>query len=129
MATIKLRKFEDINVVPFIDIMLVLLTIILITATFIAQGLIPVNLPKADAKPGANVKYVEISIQKSGDIYFGREKVDKALLKQRVDDLAPNDSIVVKSDKDAVFQGFVDVIDALKQKGLDKVTIVTAQSI
>jgi len=127
MAAIKIRKFEDINVVPFIDIMLVLLTIILITATFIAQGLIPVNLPKADAKPGADIKYVEISIQQGGDIYFGKEKVDKEILRQRVSQLSSSDSIVVKSDKSAAFQGFVDVIDVLKQKGMDKVTIVTMQ--
>ena len=127
MSAIKLKKFEGINVVPFIDIMLVLLTIILITATFIAQGLIPVALPKADAKPGADIKYVEISIRKDGAIFFGKDRADNASLKEKVNNLATNDTIVVKSDKEAAFQSFVDVIDVLKQKGLDKVTIVTAQ--
>jgi biopolymer transport protein ExbD len=127
MAAIKLKKFNEINVVPFIDIMLVLLTIILITATFIAQGLIPVNLPKSEAKPGATVKYVEISIQRDGAIYFGKEKVDKGGLKQRVESLSQNDTVVVKSDKDAAFQGFVDVIDTLKTKNIEKVSIVTIQ--
>ena len=127
MAAIKLKKFNEINVVPFIDIMLVLLTIILITATFIAQGLIPVNLPKAEANPGATVKYVEISIQKDGGIFFAKEKVDKESLKQKVESLSQNDTVVVKSDKDAAFQVFVDVIDALKTKNIEKVSIVTAQ--
>jgi len=39
------REFKDINVIPLVDIMLVLLTIVLITATFVVQGSIPVNLP------------------------------------------------------------------------------------
>jgi biopolymer transport protein ExbD len=124
---IKLKKFDTINVVPFIDVMLVLLTIILITATFIAQGLIPVALPKADAAPGANIKFVEISIQKDGSIYFGKEKVDKSSLAQSLGSLNPGDQIVVKSDKDAAFQGFVDVIDELKKRNLEKVSIVTSK--
>lgn len=127
MAAIKLKKFDEINVVPFIDIMLVLLTIILITATFIAQGLIPVNLPKADASASANVKYVEILIQKDGSIYFGKEKVDKVTLKQKVLELSQNDAVLVKSDKDATFQCFVDVVDTLKAKNIEKVSIVTTQ--
>jgi len=124
---IKVKKFDTINVIPFIDVMLVLLTIILITATFIAQGLIPVALPKADAAPGANVKFVEISIQKDGAIYFGKERVDKPLLAQKISVLNTNDQIVVKSDKNAAFQGFVDVIDELKKRNLEKVSIVTSK--
>jgi biopolymer transport protein ExbD len=124
---IKLKKFDTINVVPFIDVMLVLLTIILITATFIAQGLIPVALPKADAAPGANIKFVEISIQKDGSIFFGKLKVDKNGLAQSLGSLNPGDQIVVKSDKDAAFQGFVDVIDELKKQNLEKVSIVTSK--
>ena len=41
------KKFDEINVIPFIDIMLVLLVMVLTTATFIKQGVIPVNLPEA----------------------------------------------------------------------------------
>ena len=40
------KKFDSINVIPFIDIMLVLLVMVLTTATFIKQGVIPVNLPE-----------------------------------------------------------------------------------
>jgi len=53
-----MKKFDQINVIPFIDIMLVLLAIVLMTATFIAQGKIDVNLPtsKAPATPPSTPK-------------------------------------------------------------------------
>lgn len=43
------KRFDSINVIPFIDIMLVLLVMVLTTATFIKQGIIPVDLPQAKA--------------------------------------------------------------------------------
>lgn len=43
------KKFDEINIIPFIDIMLVLLAIVLITASFISQGKIQVNVPKASS--------------------------------------------------------------------------------
>ena len=42
-----MKKFDEINIIPFIDIMLVLLAIVLVTASFISQGKIQVNVPKA----------------------------------------------------------------------------------
>ncbi len=43
----KLQKYDSINVIPFIDVLLVLLAIVLLTSTFITKGIIPVNLPDA----------------------------------------------------------------------------------
>ena len=43
----KLKKYDSINVIPFIDVLLVLLTIVLMTSTFISKGIIPISLPKA----------------------------------------------------------------------------------
>ena len=50
------KKFDSINVIPFIDIMLVLLVMVLTTATFIKQGVIPVNLPEAKATDQIDTK-------------------------------------------------------------------------
>ena len=54
------KKFDSINVIPFIDIMLVLLVMVLTTATFIKQGVIPVNLPEAKATDQIDTKKVII---------------------------------------------------------------------
>ena len=59
------KGFDGINVIPFIDIMLVLLTIVLTTATFIANGTIPVNLPKAESSDAAG-RGVTVEINQGG---------------------------------------------------------------
>ena len=67
----QLKKFDSINVVPFIDIMLVLLVIVLTTATFVAKGIIPVDLSegKSSQKLTKN-KELTITIKQNGDIFF-----------------------------------------------------------
>lgn len=62
------REFKDINVIPLVDIMLVLLTIVLITATFVVQGSIPVQLPTAKSQESKQLKGIEIVITKDGNI-------------------------------------------------------------
>lgn len=122
---LKTKKFESINVVPFIDVMLVLLTIVLTMATFVAQGLIPVNLPKGSSKQESHIKTIEITIKEDGKIYFQNEQVDKNLLISRLANINQNDQVIVKSDKNSRFQAFVDVVDALKEKNIEKISIVT----
>ena len=64
----KLKKFDSINVVPMIDIMLVLLVIVLTTATFIAKGVIPLRLPKAESATSLQKsKTIDISISQNGE--------------------------------------------------------------
>ena len=121
----KIKKFDAINVVPFIDVMLVLLTIVLTIATFVAQGLIPVNLPKGSVKQESSLKTIEITIKEDGKIYYQNEEVTKEVLRVKVQAIGKNDAVSVKSDKNSKFQSFVDVIDALKEKEIEKVSIIT----
>ncbi len=121
----KAKRFDGINVVPFIDVMLVLLTIVLTVATFVAQGAIPLSLPKANAKPMAEVKYVEISINAQNELFFGKDKVDLATLQAKINNLTKDDQVVIRGDSASAFQNFVSVIGLLKNKGLEKITIVT----
>lgn len=122
---VKIKKFDSINVVPFIDVMLVLLTIVLTVATFVAQGLIPVNLPKGSTKQEIKLKSIEIVIKEDGKIYYQNEFVDKNTMRQKLASVNKNDQIIVKSDKNSKFQSFVDVIDALKERNIEKISIVT----
>ncbi|MCI4399702.1 MAG: TonB system transport protein ExbD [Campylobacteraceae bacterium] len=121
----KIKKFDSINVVPFIDVMLVLLTIVLTVATFVAQGLIPVDLPKGSTKQEIKLKSIEIVIKEDGKIYYQNEFVDKNTMRQKLASVNKNDQIIVKSDKNSKFQSFVDVIDALKERNIEKISIVT----
>jgi biopolymer transport protein ExbD len=123
---VKVKRFDQINVVPFIDIMLVLLVIVLTTATFIAQGKIKVNLPKADTtKSTQSTKRVILSITSDGSYFFDETKVSKAILAKRLEQLKKEDLILLKSDKEADFEYFVTVIDLLKKNKLDNLAIAT----
>ncbi|MCK5884900.1 MAG: biopolymer transporter ExbD, partial [Alcanivorax sp.] len=72
------RGFESINVIPFIDIMLVLLTIVLTTSTFIATGAIGVQLPKASAsmQPAKSGVIIEVNID--GELTLNQQRVELA---------------------------------------------------
>lgn len=120
-----LKKFDSINVVPFIDVMLVLLTIVLTVATFVAQGIIPINLPESGSKIAKEIKSVEIALKDDGKIYFQNKEVNGESLKQKVATLTKNDRIVIKSDSNATVQLFVDVVDLLKERELENISILT----
>ena len=122
----KIKRFDQINVVPFIDIMLVLLVIVLTTATFIAQGKIKVALPKADTTQSTqSKKRIVIVIKEDGSYCLNDKAVSKTALDQQLKDLKKEDLILLKSDKKADFDYFVGVIDILKKYKLDNSAIAT----
>jgi len=123
----KIKKFDTINVIPFIDIMLVLLVIVLTTATFIAKGSIPLDLPKGESSKELPIRKIEISITKEGKLYFNDKEVDFDRLKELIKDISKKDNIVIRSDKNSKFEYFVKVIDVLKSKGIDNISIVTVK--
>jgi len=122
-----MKKFDSINVVPFIDIMLVLLAIVLTTSTFIAKGIIPVNLPKAQTKNIKNIKSIDISIKENGDIYFEKEKVSKNILAQKMLNIPKTKPISLRCDKNAKIKLFVSVMEILNNLNFNNVAIVTKE--
>jgi biopolymer transport protein ExbD len=122
------RRFDQINVIPFIDIMLVLLAIVLTTASFIAQGKIPLDLPEAaSAAPLQTGEALEIAVNKAGLIHLDGELIHRHALDERLAALAPDTAIVLRVDAAAEFRAFVAVVDRLKAHELNRVTIVTRQ--
>lgn len=122
----QLKKFDSINVVPFIDIMLVLLVIVLTTATFVAKGIIPVDLSegKSSQKLTKN-KELTITIKQNGDIFFDEIKTTKNEIQNKLVAFKTNTSINLNCDKNAKFENFVYIIDILKSKGYKNLAIVT----
>ena len=99
-----MKKFDQINVIPFIDIMLVLLAIILMTATFIAQGKIDVNLPisKAPTKLHSEDTLKLITIDKDGIYYLKDgeivdEKIGVNELEKIIENWPENQRVTSKS--------------------------------
>jgi biopolymer transport protein ExbD len=120
------RRFDQINVIPFIDIMLVLLAIVLTTATFIAQGTIPVTLPEASHSEAPSTESTfEIVIDDAGVIHSDGEEVSKAMLTDMLAGLDGNTNIILRVDSAARFEVFVGIVDLLKGKNLLNVSILT----
>ena len=122
------KRFDSINVIPFIDIMLVLLVMVLTTATFIKQGVIPVNLPKAKATDKKDIKKeVTVYVNAKGELYFEKDKVDLATLEKRLSAVNKSQTVILRSDKESRFQDFVSVMDILKRLGHEQLYIVTKE--
>jgi len=121
-----LKKFDGINVVPMIDIMLVLLVIVLTTATFIAKGIIPLDLPQGQsAREFPPDQKLRIAIDATGKVFVDRSELTLEELKARLQDRERKTPIFLSCDKKASYERFVSVLDLLKQLGFRKINIVT----
>jgi len=122
------KRFDQINVIPFIDIMLVLLVMVLTTATFIKQGIIPVNLPEAKATSKEDIKDdVTIYVNDKGKIYFDKKEMNLQELEEKLSQITKKQTVILKSDKESKFQDFVSVMDILKRLGHEQLYIVTKE--
>jgi biopolymer transport protein TolR len=128
------KPMAEINVVPYIDVMLVLLVIFMVTAPLITQG-VKVDLPQADAEPqpGEGTPPVVIHIDQFGDTYLDRGDndllpVDQQLLFERlvaVFDEAPATPIMVRADASIDYGLVVDAMVAAQAAGAPSVGLVT----
>ncbi|OIP58341.1 MAG: TonB system transport protein ExbD [Helicobacteraceae bacterium CG2_30_36_10] len=122
------KRFDQINVIPFIDIMLVLLVMVLTTATFIKQGVIPVELPHAKASKKEDLKKeISVYVNAKGEMFFEKEKVDLKTLQEKLSQLSKEQIVVLRSDKESRFQDFVSVMDILKRLNHEQLYIVTKE--
>ncbi|UOG93911.1 MAG: TonB system transport protein ExbD [Candidatus Thiothrix sulfatifontis] len=125
-----MKRFDQINMIPFIDIMLVLLAIVLTTASFVSQGLIPINLPTAEqASEASNDETpLEIAINAQNEFFLGEEKVTLEQMAEKLKLQAkPETLIVLRIDKATVFEHFVKLIDLLKAQELNNLSIQAQQ--
>lgn len=122
------RPMSSMNVIPFIDIMLVLLVMVLTTATFIRQGIIPIDLPEAkSAEKKSDKKEITIYVTKTGELFLDKEKMDLNQLQERLGKISKEDTVVLRSDKESKFQDFVHVMDILKKLDHESLYIVTKE--
>lgn len=122
----KIKRGEGLNIVPFIDIMLVLLAIVLSVSTFIAQGKIEIDLPQADSAQKKNDdKKVSIVVDVNNTIYVDDKPESIEDLKELIKDTDPKTLIELRSDKDSKFETFVKIIDLLKENNHENFAIST----
>ncbi len=122
------ERFDKMNVVPFIDIVLVLLVIVLATASFVQNKSIKIDLPAASSKKAEEKKSIVISIDKEGNYFYDKTPMAFSALEDKLNMLDPKKDIVsLHTDKLTPFNYFVKVIDIMKAKGFENISIVTKQ--
>ncbi|WP_367747971.1 TonB system transport protein ExbD [Helicobacter pylori] len=123
-----IRRGDGLNVVPFIDIMLVLLAIVLSVSTFIAQGKIKVSLPNAknaEKSQPNNQKVVVISVDEHDNIFVDDKPMNLEALSAVVKQTDPKTLIDLKSDKSSRFETFISIMDILKEHNHENFSIST----
>ncbi len=124
-----LKKFDSLNVIPLVDIMLVLLAIVLTTSTLIEKKLIPVNLPKAkSAKGQLQHKNIAITIKKDGKIYIENSETALNEFEAKVKKFDANTTFLINCDANASFNSFVKVLDILKSNRFSNISIVSREN-
>ena len=120
-------SLSEINMVPFVDVVLVLLIIFMITAPILQSG-IEIDVPKTKTMKDVNQDRIVVSIDKSQRVFLGNDPVNineiGAKLRQRIRD-PQHQSIFVRADENIPFGVFATVMDAVKQSGITNVSIVT----
>ncbi len=120
-----IKKFDGINVIPFVDIMLVLLAIVLTTSTLVEKNLIPVSLPKSGSESKIHHESIVITVKKNGEIFYKQTPITLQALKDKISTLPLNTNININCDKDSKFENFVSVLDILKQREFKNISIIT----
>jgi biopolymer transport protein ExbD len=120
-----LKRVEGINVVPLIDIMLVLLAIVLTISSFIALGKLEIALPKESvAQTKLEPKRFDISISKEKKFFINEKEVAQTDLAQELRKVTKEDLVAISADKNSDYEDFVFVIDILKTQEIEKISMV-----
>lgn len=118
---------SDINIVPFVDVMLVLLVIFMITAPILESG-IQVNLPKTKTVKAITQAQIIISIDRAQQLFLGKDPVNIHELGQKVlekDKDVTHTPIYVRCDQAVPFGTWAMVVDTLRQSGITNISVVT----
>lgn len=115
-----------INMTPMVDIVLVLLVIMMVSATYIVSKSMKVELPKAASENDTVASVAAVTIGKDGSLYFNQQPIDEKGLVEKLHAAYagnPDVSLIVSADKEALHGRVVHVIDLAKLEGIVKFAI------
>jgi biopolymer transport protein TolR len=116
---------SEINVTPFVDVMLVLLVIFMVTAPLLQQG-VDVNLPKAKGKDLPPEERISLVIKKDRTIYMNDTPLTMPQMRQKLEAISKlNPNIFLKADKDVPYGLVVEVMGEIKEAGIEKLGMIT----
>jgi len=116
---------SEINVTPFVDVMLVLLVIFMVTAPLLQQG-VDVNLPKAKGKDLPPEERISIVIKRDRTIYMNETPITIPQMRGKLEAISKlNPNIFLKADKDVPYGLVVEVMGEIKEAGIEKLGMIT----
>ena len=119
---------SDINVTPFVDVMLVLLIIFMVTAPMMMEGL-SVDLPETTAAPiETKTEPLIVSIDKDGQVFIGDFQADRALFQQKLQKVIEarrDNTVYLKADKMIPYGVVVQIMSDIRAAGVEKLGMVT----
>ncbi|OGS21104.1 MAG: hypothetical protein A2252_05575 [Elusimicrobia bacterium RIFOXYA2_FULL_39_19] len=127
----KYAPFAEINMIPFIDIALVLLIIFMVITPILVQSVLRVNLPKASTSVPSSEQVLEVQIEKDGTILLKGRTISKESLESTLVAYLSNsgkNSVLIQADKETPFDYVVYVMDIAKKAGANKLGVAVKSS-
>ena len=121
------RFMSEINVVPLVDVVLVLLVIFMITAPLLYRG-IDINLPQSSTNTIKPTERVVLTVRDEKNIMVDKQKVALSELQkvlQGMMDGSPNMAVYLRGDKEVAYGVVIQVMDIAKRVGIEKLGMVT----
>ena len=118
---------SEINITPFVDVVLVLLVIFLVTAPMLIRG-IDVNVPRSESRNTEPDERLVVSITKDRAVFLDEQRIELPRLEKVLAGLKernPSATIYIKADQDVPYGVVIEVMDAAKKAGIDKLGMVT----
>jgi biopolymer transport protein TolR len=118
---------REINLVPLIDVLLVVLFFYMIISPMMSRGL-DVNLPKSEANTVKPEERVVLTVTRNQELFVEEERVDISRLRNVLDSIRktkPQVNVYLRADKDAPYGAVVQVMDIVKRAGIDRLGMVT----
>ncbi len=122
------RDIDQINVIPLVDVMLVLLVIVLTTATFITTGQVPVQLAKAQASSDRKDVPLIVTLTAEGSLFMNDQPVPADGLGRVLNSHSRDSSVLVRADRVTVLDRFVSVVDEIRSLGFQQVNLEVVRS-
>lgn len=117
------QDIDQINVIPLVDVMLVLLVIVLTTATFISTGQIPVNLAKAKAVSDRKDVPIIITLTSEGGLFVNDKPIADGELPSTLLAESRESAVLVRADKVTLLEKFVALVDEIRSLGFQQVSL------
>ncbi len=124
-----MKRIDTINVIPMIDIMLVMLAIVLTTATFIKLDQIQIDLPVAKSSSGSLGQHINnIDIDSQGNVFLNNQKITLEYLDLELSKIDTETPIALRVDQATSFGFFANIVDLLKSHQMNRLSIIVKPS-